>query len=181
MLLVFQASLGESKNKAETVPLYVNANGKKLVLGTLSHQNCPQLSFDLVFDQDFELSHNWKNGSVYFLGYKTFVPEEGDDEFDMSSEEKAKRSFLWLLQKMEKLKQIKRKEPSNSKKTEEDESDEMSMDESSMMGILKDIGHQVYFLCRRKVEITDSLRRVHMYVDSCEKVTARYQLICASK
>ncbi|GMI92236.1 histone deacetylase 2B, ARABIDOPSIS HISTONE DEACETYLASE 2, HISTONE DEACETYLASE 2 [Hibiscus trionum] len=72
-----QASLGESKNKAESVPLYVNANGKKLVLGTLSHQNCPQLSFDLVFDQEFELSHNWKNGSVYFLGYKSYMPEEG--------------------------------------------------------------------------------------------------------
>ncbi|KAK8513314.1 hypothetical protein V6N13_002064 [Hibiscus sabdariffa] len=81
-----QASLGESKNKAESVPLYVNANGKKLVLGTLSHQNCPQLSFDLVFDQEFELSHNWKNGSVYFLGYKTYVPEEGDD-FDISSDD----------------------------------------------------------------------------------------------
>ncbi|KAE8729417.1 Histone deacetylase 2C, putative isoform 4 [Hibiscus syriacus] len=62
-----QASLGESKNKAESVPLYVNTDGKKLVLGTLSHQNFPQLSFDLVFDQEFELSHNWKNGSVYFL------------------------------------------------------------------------------------------------------------------
>ncbi|KAE8734846.1 Histone deacetylase HDT1 [Hibiscus syriacus] len=72
-----QASLGESKNKADSVPLYVNTDGKKLVLGTLSHQNCPQLSFDLVFDQEFELSHNWKNGSVYFLGYKTYVPEEG--------------------------------------------------------------------------------------------------------
>ncbi|GMI81696.1 histone deacetylase 3, HISTONE DEACETYLASE 2A [Hibiscus trionum] len=72
-----QASLGESKNKAESVPLYVNVGGKKLVLGTLSHQNFPQLNFDLVFDAEFELSHNWKNGSVYFLGYKTFVPEEG--------------------------------------------------------------------------------------------------------
>ncbi|XP_039064865.1 histone deacetylase HDT1-like [Hibiscus syriacus] len=81
-----QASLGESKNKADSVPLYVNTDGKKLVLGTLSHQNCPQLSFDLVFDQEFELSHNWKNGSVYFLGYKTYVPEEGDD-FDMSGDE----------------------------------------------------------------------------------------------
>ena len=55
----------------------MNANGKKFVLGTLSHQSCPQLPFDLVFDQDFELSHNWKNGSVYFLGYKTFMSEEG--------------------------------------------------------------------------------------------------------
>ncbi|XP_039032869.1 histone deacetylase HDT1-like [Hibiscus syriacus] len=81
-----QASLGELKNKAESVPLYVNVDGKKLVLGTLSHQNCPQLNFDLVFDQDFELSHNWKNGSVYFLGYKTVVPEEGDDRFDSEEE-----------------------------------------------------------------------------------------------
>lgn len=37
------------------------------------------------------------------------------------------------------------------------------------------------FLHRRKAEITDSHRKVHMYVDSREKVTARYQLICPSK
>ncbi|KAJ9700021.1 hypothetical protein PVL29_005721 [Vitis rotundifolia] len=37
------------------------------------------------------------------------------------------------------------------------------------------------FLHRRKAEITDSIRKVHMYVDSREKVTARYQLICPSK
>ncbi|XP_043721298.1 uncharacterized protein LOC122668824 isoform X1 [Telopea speciosissima] len=37
------------------------------------------------------------------------------------------------------------------------------------------------FLHRRKAEITDSLRKAHMYVDSREKVTARYQLICPSK
>ncbi|KAL6989949.1 hypothetical protein U1Q18_015702 [Sarracenia purpurea var. burkii] len=37
------------------------------------------------------------------------------------------------------------------------------------------------FLHRRKAEITDPLRKVHMYVDSREKVTARYQLICPSK
>lgn len=37
------------------------------------------------------------------------------------------------------------------------------------------------FLHRRKAEMTDSLRKVHMYVDSREKVTARYQLICPSK
>ncbi|KAJ9700022.1 hypothetical protein PVL29_005721 [Vitis rotundifolia] len=32
------------------------------------------------------------------------------------------------------------------------------------------------FLHRRKAEITDSIRKVHMYVDSREKVTARYQV-----
>ncbi|XP_047981249.1 uncharacterized protein LOC125222591 [Salvia hispanica] len=37
------------------------------------------------------------------------------------------------------------------------------------------------FLHRRKAEINDPHRKVHMYVDSREKVTARYQLICPSK
>ncbi|KAM7278217.1 hypothetical protein ACFE04_005351 [Oxalis oulophora] len=37
------------------------------------------------------------------------------------------------------------------------------------------------FLHRRKAEITDPIRKVHMYVDTREKVTARYQLICPSK
>uniref|UniRef100_A0A7N0T215 BTB domain-containing protein n=1 Tax=Kalanchoe fedtschenkoi TaxID=63787 RepID=A0A7N0T215_KALFE len=37
------------------------------------------------------------------------------------------------------------------------------------------------FLHRRKAEMTDLSRKVHMYVDSREKVTARYQLICPSK
>ncbi|KAJ6797970.1 Uncharacterized protein M6B38_215225 [Iris pallida] len=37
------------------------------------------------------------------------------------------------------------------------------------------------FLHRRKAEVMDSLRKVHIYVDTREKVTARYQLICPSK
>ncbi|GKA22211.1 BTB/POZ domain-containing protein [Tanacetum coccineum] len=37
------------------------------------------------------------------------------------------------------------------------------------------------FLHRRKAEMPESLRKVHMYVDAREKVTARYQLICPSK
>ncbi|GMH20048.1 hypothetical protein Nepgr_021889 [Nepenthes gracilis] len=37
------------------------------------------------------------------------------------------------------------------------------------------------FIHRRKAEIIDPLRKVHMYMDSREKVTARYQLICPSK
>ncbi|XP_076892707.1 uncharacterized protein LOC143544495 [Bidens hawaiensis] len=37
------------------------------------------------------------------------------------------------------------------------------------------------FLHRRKAEIPEYLRKVHMYVDAREKVTARYQLICPSK
>ncbi|KAL9250794.1 Germ cell-less protein-like 1-like protein [Drosera capensis] len=37
------------------------------------------------------------------------------------------------------------------------------------------------FIHRRKAEVTDPLRKAHMYVDAREKVTARYQLICPSK
>ncbi|XP_031486007.1 uncharacterized protein LOC116254632 [Nymphaea colorata] len=37
------------------------------------------------------------------------------------------------------------------------------------------------FLHRRKAETSDPLRKGHLYVDSREKVTARYQLICPSK
>ncbi|KAG2674504.1 hypothetical protein I3843_13G124500 [Carya illinoinensis] len=84
-----QASLGEFKTKGnESVPLFLKFDDQKLVLGTLSTENFPQLSFDLVFEKEFELSHNWKHGSVFFLGYKAFTPEEDDhDDFDTDSED----------------------------------------------------------------------------------------------
>lgn len=58
----------------ESVCMCVNVEGRKLVLGTLMTEKLPQQQFDLVFDRDFELSHNWKNGSVYFYGYKANNP-----------------------------------------------------------------------------------------------------------
>ncbi|KAI3743501.1 hypothetical protein L1987_61211 [Smallanthus sonchifolius] len=59
------ACVGEVKsNKAnESVCLYINIDDKKLVLGTLNSERLPQQLFDLVFDKDFQLSHNWKNGN----------------------------------------------------------------------------------------------------------------------
>ncbi|PPD91938.1 hypothetical protein GOBAR_DD11128 [Gossypium barbadense] len=120
-----QATLGESKNKAESVPLYVNVNGKKLVLGTLSHQNCPQLCFDLVFEQGFELSHNWKNGSVYFFGYKAFVPEEGYP-FINSEEESSEDEELPVAAENGKAKTDAKTAKANAGKP-----DAMSVDESS--------------------------------------------------
>ncbi|XVF46852.1 hypothetical protein PTKIN_Ptkin03bG0061200 [Pterospermum kingtungense] len=152
-----QASLAESKNKAESVPLYVNANGKKLLLGTLSHQNFPQLSFDLVFDEDFELSHNWKNGSVYFLDMSSDEERsEEEEELPVAAAEngKAKADAKTAKANTGKPDAVKPAakiaEPSNNKKTEddedsededesdeeddsedEDESDEMDMDENS--------------------------------------------------
>ncbi|XP_044504310.1 histone deacetylase HDT1-like isoform X2 [Mangifera indica] len=80
-----QASLGESKKDKghDSVPLFVKFGDQKLVLGTLITDTIPQLSFDLVFQKEFELSHNWKNGSVYFCGYQTPLPQDSSDEFDM--------------------------------------------------------------------------------------------------
>ncbi|KAL1549337.1 Histone deacetylase hdt1, variant 2 [Salvia divinorum] len=64
VLHLSQACLGETKKEKgnESVCLFVNVDEKKLVLGTLVTDKLPQQQFDLVFDRDFELSHNWKNG-----------------------------------------------------------------------------------------------------------------------
>lgn len=91
ILHLSQASLGEAKKdkRSEPVCLSVTIDGKKLVLGTLSSDKLPQQQFDLVFDRNFELSHNWKNGSVYVFGYKAANPfeDEEDEDEDESDEE----------------------------------------------------------------------------------------------
>ncbi|XP_006481903.1 histone deacetylase HDT1 isoform X1 [Citrus sinensis] len=85
-----QASLGEIKKDkgSESVYLYLKVDDKKLVLGTLSAQKFPQFSFDLAIEKDFELSHNWKNGSVYFTGYKLRTEGTDDDDNSDSDEDK---------------------------------------------------------------------------------------------
>ncbi|KAE8691044.1 Histone deacetylase HDT1 [Hibiscus syriacus] len=115
---VSQASLGESKHKAESVPLYVNVNGKKHVLGTLSLQNCPQLSFDLVFEQDFEISHNWKNGN-----------RSSDEEISEDEELPVAAAENGKAKADAGNKAFKVAEPSNNKK-DGDEDDSNSEDES---------------------------------------------------
>ncbi|KDO45601.1 hypothetical protein CISIN_1g0223952mg, partial [Citrus sinensis] len=91
-----QASLGESKKEKghDSVPLFVKFGDKKLVLGTLIPENIPQLSFDLVFEKEFELSHNWKNGSIYFCGYQTPLPMDSSDEFDMGDSDEEEQEEL---------------------------------------------------------------------------------------
>ncbi|KAJ0778328.1 putative histone deacetylase [Helianthus annuus] len=71
LLHISQVALGEMKNgkKVENIPVRVSINDKKYVVGTLSSERAPQIAFDLVFEQDLELSHGWKDGSVYFCGY----------------------------------------------------------------------------------------------------------------
>ncbi|KAF5824210.1 putative histone deacetylase [Helianthus annuus] len=83
LLHISQVALGEVKNgkKVENIPVKININEKKFVVGTLSSERAPQIIFDLVFEQDLELSHGWKDGSVYFCGYIADNPI--DDEYPL--------------------------------------------------------------------------------------------------
>lgn len=97
MIHLSQASLGESKKEGgnEFIPIHVKIDDQKLVLGTLSPANFPQIAFDLVFEKEFELSHNWKHGSVYFCGYQADSPSEMSD-FGSSDEEEEEEDELDL-------------------------------------------------------------------------------------
>lgn len=68
-----QACLDEVKVKkakgSDSISLFVKTGDQKLVIGHLYAEKLPQIYFDLVFDKEFVLSHNGKNGSVHFHGY----------------------------------------------------------------------------------------------------------------
>ncbi|XP_054812292.1 histone deacetylase HDT1-like isoform X2 [Prosopis cineraria] len=163
-----QAALGEAKNKAsEPVILYLKFGDQKLVLGTLSQEKFPQLSFDLVLEKKFELSHNWKHGSVYFCGYKAELPGEIDEDFTDSEDDedipvmtrdnakpdikpevaKAAASKSNDVKLADSKKQVKvvdpKKDEDESEDDEDDESDDEVDDDSSdeeMVGGLVDGG-----------------------------------------
>jgi nucleophosmin 1 len=85
-----QAALGELKKDqaGQYVCLYLkHASDPKLVIGTLSHEKFPQVSFDLVVDKPFVLSHNYKDGSVYFTGYQVKSPGDGSEDEESEDEE----------------------------------------------------------------------------------------------
>ncbi|KAF8102301.1 hypothetical protein N665_0198s0015 [Sinapis alba] len=69
LIRLSQATIDQAK-KGESGLLYVTINWKKYVIGTLSEDHVPQIRFDLVFEQEFELSHSLETGSVHFVGYK---------------------------------------------------------------------------------------------------------------
>lgn len=68
--------MGEVKNGKgpKKVHLRLKIDDKLYVIGTLSAEDRPQILFDLVLHKEFELSHDWKDGSIYLAGYI------GDDE-----------------------------------------------------------------------------------------------------
>ncbi|KAM7496864.1 hypothetical protein LguiA_021278 [Lonicera macranthoides] len=72
LIHVSQVALGDKENNkgVDSVSLHMKMNDVKFHLGTLSAKNRPQMILDLVFEKEFELSHDWEDGSVYFIGYK---------------------------------------------------------------------------------------------------------------
>lgn len=91
LIHISQAAIGEVKDvkEAKHVPLRLTVGENSYVIGTLSAEDRPQLMFDLVFEKEFQLSHGWKNGSVYFIGYTADDPstDEIDSGDDMFSDE----------------------------------------------------------------------------------------------
>ncbi|XP_017630740.1 histone deacetylase HDT1-like isoform X3 [Gossypium arboreum] len=89
ILHISQAALGEvtSDNKKEkgngTACIYLKFNNEKFVIGTLSHDKFPQMPLDLALHSKFELSHTWKNGSVYFTGYYVDTPQGSESEEEL--------------------------------------------------------------------------------------------------
>ncbi|EOA28097.1 hypothetical protein CARUB_v10024279mg [Capsella rubella] len=72
MIHVSQVSIDLSKvNEDENVLVYVKYGDdkNKYLIGNLSHK-FPQVSLDLFFDQEFEISHDSKT-SVFLLGNQT--------------------------------------------------------------------------------------------------------------
>ncbi|CAH1447186.1 unnamed protein product [Lactuca virosa] len=75
-----RASLGEEAQ--EPVIIYFTINKKKQVLATLDPKLLSEERFCLTFVKDFKISHNLRNGSVYFFGHKnkpTLKKEEGNN------------------------------------------------------------------------------------------------------
>ncbi|XP_068639561.1 histone deacetylase HDT1-like [Aristolochia californica] len=66
--------------------MFVKLDGPKMVIGILTREKFSQFSFDLVFEQELELSNNGKS-SIYFCGYKTSRPDYEVEDFSDSNED----------------------------------------------------------------------------------------------
>ncbi|XP_047313325.1 histone deacetylase HDT1-like [Impatiens glandulifera] len=87
---ISQAALGDLKGKVKgLIPLRVKIEEKEFILGSLSAEIIPHVTFDLVFEKEFELSHDCKNGSVYFCGYLEEIMTEEHDDFPYDSEDES--------------------------------------------------------------------------------------------
>ncbi|KAM5588193.1 hypothetical protein ABKV19_006569 [Rosa sericea] len=69
--------------------VYVNIGEERRVLGSLLPPRVPQFSCDLVFDQEFLLSHNLEMGSVFFAGYSCFSKNKLEETKQTTSKTKS--------------------------------------------------------------------------------------------
>ncbi|XP_063935942.1 histone deacetylase HDT1 isoform X2 [Daucus carota subsp. sativus] len=140
-----QACIGDvEKDIPVSICLYVKVDEKKLALGTLNSKKLFQQSFDLVFDKTFEISHNWKNGSIFFLGY-TADNEKSDrasdvDDSDAESDEDIPVIAANDKQKdKEKAKIVEPRKAASSDTTDDSsEDDETSSEDDPKVSVKKD-------------------------------------------
>ncbi|KAM0923041.1 hypothetical protein ACQ4PT_005805 [Festuca glaucescens] len=76
ILRVSQAALGETKKGTHNIVVSAEIDDQKVILGTLSVENCPQFLCDLIFHKEFELSHSSKTASVFVCGYRAVMPDQ---------------------------------------------------------------------------------------------------------
>ncbi|XVE96507.1 hypothetical protein REPUB_Repub02eG0228300 [Reevesia pubescens] len=141
ILHLSQVALGEvtgdnKKEKGnETICIYLKFKNEKFVIGTLSLEKFPQIPLDIVLHDKFELSHTWKNGSVYFTGYYVDTSQGGDTE---SEEELPEPTINPIMTQATASgpttsKQVKIVEPKKDENSsdDEDEDDSSAEDEES--------------------------------------------------
>lgn len=143
---ISQVALGESKSKGnEPVHIYLIVDHQKFVVGTLTQEKFPQLMGEILLEKGFELSHSWKNGSVYFTGYKVDARdyEAGDSSDDdelpvVSNREKSKPKPDQVKPEVKKTdaaksgtKQVNFKVPNIDAKATQDDDDDDDSDEDS--------------------------------------------------
>nr|VDD32941.1 unnamed protein product [Brassica oleracea] len=121
-----QATIDGAK-KGESGLLYVNIDWNKYVIGTLSQDHIPQISFDLVFEQEFELSHSLSQGSVHFVGYKS--PNIDQEDYPSDSEEEEVLAVPATSNVVKADSKPKAKPAEVKPESDEDEDDESEEDE----------------------------------------------------
>ncbi|KAL6967093.1 hypothetical protein U1Q18_032898, partial [Sarracenia purpurea var. burkii] len=129
---ISQAALGEGKKEKgnESTPLRLNINGEKFVVGLLSAENFPQVTFDLVIEKEFELSHDWKNGSDTPQG----ITDNGKIESkDGDAKPSANKGKAGKPESSAKPKVTVVEPKKDDKSDEDDESDEDESDDKDMM------------------------------------------------
>ncbi|THU68195.1 hypothetical protein C4D60_Mb08t01360 [Musa balbisiana] len=133
-----QASLGETKKDKgnENILIYVKFNNQKLVLGTLSADKCAQIQYDLVFEKEFEISHNSKNAKSdsdadedirleHIVNGKTNVK----DEQPKSTAGKPNVSAAKVKPKVDELKKADKQKANKEDDEDEEESEEDESDD----------------------------------------------------